>query len=185
MRIEPILMALCLLLVGCSVDLDTGPREVKWDRDTCERCRMVLSDRNFAAQIRYFPNGSERSKVVMFDDIGCAMIWLDDKPWRDDPRNEIWVVDHRSGQWINARRAVYLTGVLTPMEYGLAAQREPVAGGLTYAQAKQRVFEIEQRFTEHGLHLMHKFKEQARQREVDHRARATEQQLPPIIPEAK
>jgi hypothetical protein len=182
MRIEPILLSLCLLLVGCSVDPGTGPQDVKWDRDSCERCRMVLSDRNFAAQIRYFSEDKSRSKVVMFDDIGCAILWIDDKPWRDDPRTEIWVVDHRSGEWIDARQATYLSGVLTPMEYGLAAQVEPAAEGLTFAQAKQQVFDIEQRFTEHGLHLMHKFKEQARQREAEHKARAAEQQLPPIIP---
>jgi len=185
MRIEAVLLSLCLLLVGCSVDPGTGPRQVKWDRDTCERCRMVLSDRDFAAQIRYYPEGKTRSKVVMFDDIGCAILWLDDKSWSDDPCTEIWVVDHRSGKWLDARRATYVTGVLTPMEYGLAAQAEPAAEGLTYDQAKQQVFDIEQRFTEHGLHLMHKFKEQSRQREAEHKARAAEQQLPPIIPEHK
>ncbi|MGD8587358.1 MAG: hypothetical protein PVG22_00865 [Chromatiales bacterium] len=183
MRIESILLGVCLFLVGCSVDPENGPREVKWDRDTCERCRMVLSDRNFAAQIRYFPDHSARSKVVMFDDIGCAILWLDEKPWKDDPRSEIWVVDHRTGTWIDARRATYLTGVLTPMEYGLAAQLSPAAGGLTFAQAKQQVVEIERRFSEHGLHLIYKFKEQARQREAEHKAREEEQQLPPIIPD--
>jgi hypothetical protein len=94
-------------------------------------------------------------------------------------------VDHHSGEWIDARLATYVTGVLTPMEYGLAAQQQPAAGGLSYAQAKRQVFEIERRFSEHGLHLMHKFKEQSRQREAEHKARAAEQQLPPIIPEHK
>jgi hypothetical protein len=143
---------------------------------------MVLSDRNFAAQIRYFADGKERSKVAFFDDIGCATLWLEDKPWKDDRRTEIWVVDQQSGTWIDARRATYVTGMLSPMEYGLAARAEPVAGGLTYAQAKQHVLEIEQRFNENGLHLMHKFKEQARLREAELRARTAEQKLPPIIP---
>jgi len=185
MRIESILLCLCLLLVGCSSGPDTGPQEVKWDRDTCERCRMVLSDRNFAAQIRYFPNGKTRSKVAMFDDIGCAILWLEDKPWQADKRTEIWVVDHRDGQWIDARDATYVTGLLTPMEYGLGAQAEPSPGGLDYAQARAQVLEIEKRFSEHGLHLMRKFEEQARQREAEHKARAAEQQLPSIIPESK
>ena len=178
-------LLLGLLQIGCSVDQGQGPREVKWDRDSCERCRMVLSGRNFAAQIRYFPDEKMRSKVAMFDDIGCATLWLEDKPWKNDRRTEIWVVDHRTGQWIDARRATYLTGMLSPMEYGLAAQAEPAAGGLTYDQAKRHVQDIEQRFNEHGLHLLNRFKEQARQREAELRARTAEQNLPPIIPEHK
>ncbi|MES9860639.1 MAG: hypothetical protein ABW138_07295, partial [Candidatus Thiodiazotropha sp. 4PDIVS1] len=65
-----------MLLVGCSADNGTGPLDVKWDRDTCERCRMVLSDRKHAAQIRYFPPDKKRSVVNFFDDIGCAVLWL-------------------------------------------------------------------------------------------------------------
>ncbi len=182
-RIRPMLhILLGMLLTACSMYKDTGPREVKWDRDSCERCRMVLSDRNFAAQIRYFADGKERSKVALFDDIGCATLWLEDKPWKNDRRTEIWVVDQQSGKWIDARRATYLTGMLSPMEYGLAARAEPVKGGLTYAQAKQHVLEVEQRFNKHGLHLMQKFKQQARQREAEIKARTADQELPPIIP---
>ncbi len=50
-------VGLVLLLAACSGDPGTGPKDVRWDRDACERCRMVLSDRNFSAQIRYFPRG--------------------------------------------------------------------------------------------------------------------------------
>ena len=190
MRINPIplLPVLCLLgllCTACSHDQGSGPREVKWDRDSCERCRMVLSDRNYAAQIRYFPEGKTRSKVAVFDDIGCATLWLEDKPWKDDPRTEIWVVDQQTGEWIDARRATYLTGMLSPMEYGLAARAEPVAGGLTFEQAKQHVQQVEQRFNEHGLHLMQKFKAQAEQREAELKARSMEQQLPPIVSDSK
>ena len=184
-RLLPMLSLLGMLCAACSQDKGTGPREVKWDRDACERCRMVLSDRNYAAQIRYYPQDKTRTQVALFDDIGCATLWLEDKPWRDDPRTEIWVVDHRNGQWIDARRATYVTGMLTPMEYGLAAQSDPVPGGLSFAQAKQQVQEIEQRFTEHGLQLMHKFKEQAKHRAAEQKARTAEQNLPPIIPESK
>ncbi|MET0092982.1 MAG: hypothetical protein ABW120_05585, partial [Sedimenticola sp.] len=84
-----LLFLLVPLLVACNSDPGTGAVEAKWDRDSCERCRMVLSDRKHSAQVRQpMPNG--KSKVLMFDDIGCASLWLEDKPWRDDPRTEIW-----------------------------------------------------------------------------------------------
>jgi hypothetical protein len=141
-------------LAGCSGPPETGPVEVKWDRDACARCRMVLSDRHHSAQVRQpLPDG--RSAVHKFDDIGCALIWLDDKPWADDPAAEIWVTDHRTGAWIDARTATYVAGQVTPMEYGLGAQPERTPQGLTFAQAKERVFAVEKRFNAHGVHLNH------------------------------
>ena len=147
-----VLILAVFLLAACSGDPGTGPVEVKWDRDTCERCRMVLSDRHHSAQVRGGPAG-EKAKVFMFDDIGCAVIWLEDKSWKDDPRTEIWVSDHRSGEWLDARKASYVGGELTPMEYGLGAQMEPVPGALNFAQAKAHIFDVEARFNAHGTHL--------------------------------
>ncbi len=143
-----------LLLAGCGGDPGTGPREVKWDRDACERCRMVLSDRHHAAQVRYRPAGAARSRVAPFDDIGCATLWLEEQPWKENGGVEIWVVDHRDGRWIDARGAAYLANRVTPMGYGLVAQSDPVEGGLTFEQAIERVNEVERRFNAHSDHLL-------------------------------
>jgi hypothetical protein len=155
------------MLSACSGAPETGPKEVKWDRDICERCRMVLSDRHYSAQIRYFPAEKKRSRVALFDDIGCAHLWLVDKPWKDDPRTEIWVNDYRNGRWIDARSASYVKGKITPMEYGLGAQSEPVEGGLTFEQAKRYIEVVEERFNIHGVHLLERFEGQAAKREAE------------------
>ena len=136
-------------LAGCSGEPSSGPVAVKWDRDQCERCRMVLSDPFHAAQVRQ-PVAEGRTKIHLFDDFGCAVIWLDDQEWRDQPGVEFWVPDHRSGEWIDARTAFYVQGQVTPMEYGLGAQREQGEnGGMDYAQAHQHVYEINRRFNAH------------------------------------
>ena len=142
-----------LIVSACSQPPDTGPVKVKWDRDICARCSMVLSDRHHSAQVRAHEIPGKRSKVYLFDDIGCAVIWLQDKPWRDDPKTEIWVNDHRSGEWIDARSAHYLPGQVTPMEYGLGAQSDPTANSLNFEQARLRILELEARFNTHGIHL--------------------------------
>ena len=139
-------------LTACSGDPGTGPLDVKWDRYACERCRMVLSDRKHSAQVRV-PQADGRSKVLFFDDIGCAVVWLEDKPFRDDTRTEIWVTDWRTGDWIDARKAVYLAGQVTPMEYGLGAQTDPDAQALDFAAARERIFEVERKYNVHGGHL--------------------------------
>ncbi len=162
----------CLLLIGglpllgltgCSDEPETGPVDVRFDRDACTRCRMVLSDPRFAAEIRYFPEG-KRSRVAKFDDIGCATLWLEHQPFRDDPKTEIWVADHRSRQWIDARSAWYVPLNSSPMEYGLGAQSEPASGALDFEQAKARIREIEETFNVHGQQLRQRLEEQARQR---------------------
>jgi nitrous oxide reductase accessory protein NosL len=139
---------LALSVTACG-DPGTGPVDVKWDRVTCERCRMVLSDRHHAAQIRLRePDGGSRTHP--FDDLGCALIWLQDKPAGDDPTTEIWVNDWRTGDWIDARTAFYVLGQVTPMEYGLGAQPDPAPGTLTFEQARARILEREHHHDLHG-----------------------------------
>ncbi|MCP3668425.1 MAG: hypothetical protein GY696_39065 [Gammaproteobacteria bacterium] len=164
----PSVLFLIVLLSGCSGEPQSGAKEVKWDRNMCERCRMVLSDRVHSAQIRIFPKDKKRSKVLWFDDIGCVALWLEGKPWQDDPKTELWVQDHRNGQWIDARSATYVKGHQTPMEYGLGAQSDEVAGGFDYEQAKVHIFDIEQRFNLQQKKLKERLLEQARAREAEH-----------------
>lgn len=148
-----------ITLSACSEDA-SGPVEVKWDRDVCERCRMMLSDRYHSAQIR----GGEKSKVYKFDDIGGAILWLQDKDWKDNEKTEVWVNDHRTGDWIDARQAWYVTGQSTPMEFGLGAQREAPIDGKSYADAEAYIIEREKKFNQSGADL----KEQADEHEHQH-----------------
>ncbi|MDT8281888.1 MAG: nitrous oxide reductase accessory protein NosL [Gammaproteobacteria bacterium] len=151
-----------LVLSGCSGEPETGSVEVKWDQDNCERCRMMLSDRYFAAQIRYFPE-AKRSRVVKFDDIGCATLWLKDQQWKDDPKTEIWVTDHRSGEWIDARTATYIRKNNSPMGYDLAAQAEAEPGSLDFTEARQHIEEVENKFNRHGMQHQHQQQELTQQ----------------------
>lgn len=149
------LLALPWLLAGCGGDPGSGPVEVKWDRDVCARCNMVLSDRQHAAQVRYAAPGSGRSQVRTFDDIGCAVLWLDQQPWRDAADTEVWVTDFRDGRWIAARDAHYVRGRITPMQYGLGAQSDPVDGALDYARAREDILRVERTFNIHGGNYEH------------------------------
>ena len=156
-------------LPGCSGEPGSGPVAVHFDRDICTRCRMVLSDPRFVAEIRWYPEG-KRSKIAKFDDIGCATLWLAEQPFRDDPRTEIWVADYRTRKWIDARKAHYVVLNGSPMEYGLGAQADPASGALSFEQAKARIREIEKKFNVHGQQLKQRLEEQARQRALRQQA---------------
>lgn len=138
-----VLIPLLFLLVACSNDDNTGPTQVRWDREICARCAMAVSDRHFAVQIRDGQKGKS-NQVYKFDDLGCAVIWLDKQAWKDSPRTEIWITDHQTGDWIDARKAWYVKVNTTPMDYGLGAQIEKTEGALNYEQAKKHVYDIEQ-----------------------------------------
>jgi copper chaperone NosL len=105
--------------------------EIKWDRDTCVRCSMVISDRRFAAEMR----GGEKGIVFKFDDIGCAVFWLRDKAegtsrgWRK-PATRLWVADAagKGDKWLDARKAHYSGGAMSPMGYNFSARAYAEAG---------------------------------------------------------
>lgn len=123
------------LSAGCHQEPKTGPVDVKWDRDTCVRCSMALSDKRFAAQVR----GGPKHQAFKFDDFGCAVFWLKDKPWADDPGTEFWAMDMRSDKWIDARKAYYVPNKMTPMAYGFGAVALPEPGSVSYEEARKQV----------------------------------------------
>jgi len=102
---------------GCEEKAHNGAAKMHWDRDMCERCKMAISERKFAAQII----DPKTYKVYKFDDIGCAILWMEEEhiPWK--AKAVIWVTDAKNGKWIDARQALYVAGAITPMAYGFAA----------------------------------------------------------------
>ena len=120
-----------------------GMQPIKWDRDTCVRCSMVISDRRFAAQMR----GGPKNTVFKFDDIGCAVFWLRDKaadhPWMADAATRIWVADIASRpddvKWLDAKKARYVGGKTSPMGYNFGASAMPQPGSLGFDEMREHV----------------------------------------------
>jgi hypothetical protein len=119
-----------------------GMQPIVWDRDSCVRCSMVISDRRFAAEMR----GGPKQTVFKFDDIGCAVFWLRNKaidhPWMSDPATHLWVADVASRgndvTWLDARVAQYLSKT-SPMGYNFGARPHPEAGSMDFATMREHV----------------------------------------------
>ena len=120
-----------------------GMIEIKWDRDTCVVCSMVISDRRFAAQVRGGPDNT----AFKFDDPGCLAIWLRDKrekyPWMAEAATRMWVADFNSKSreemtWVDPRRASYITRT-SPMGFNFAAVAVPQAGAVDFNDMSQHV----------------------------------------------
>ena len=138
------LMVLLLGLTGCDKKHPTEIHNVHWDRDMCERCKMVVSDRQHAVQVI---NPTTR-RSTMYDDIGCAVLWFEEEKIGWLSTAKIWVIDIATGKWIDAKTAFYDTNNMTSMAYGFAAHENnsTIKAGeevINFTEVSKRIFEIE------------------------------------------
>lgn len=113
------ILSLIFITSGCEEETVESVHEMHWDRDMCDRCKMVISERKHAVQVKNEQNG----KVYKFDDIGCTIAWFKEEKikWKDSAK--IWVTDAKTGSWIDAKTAFYETDTKTPMGYGFSAHK--------------------------------------------------------------
>lgn len=134
--------AVAVSALGACADKGTGPAEVRWGKENCAYCGMIVDDPRFAAQIR----GGAKRKVWKFDDLGDAVLWLARQPFADDPATEFWVgnsdaVATKGGAWIDARTAWYLEGRKSPMAHNFGAVPDRRPGAVDYAAWTQVIRE--------------------------------------------
>lgn len=131
------LTPLAAMLAACDrSSLPEGMVEIRWDRDTCTRCNMIIGDRRFAAQL----NGGPERRSYKFDDIGCVVVWLAGRPWGADAATRIWVMDSGDGRtWLDARKARYVGGKTSPMGYDFAATGAESPGSLDFEDMRRHV----------------------------------------------
>jgi len=147
MRFVKLLLLSIVVLLNFSACEKRDPKalhEVHWDRDMCERCKMVVSERHHAVQVI----NVENRRSYMFDDIGCVVLWFDDEKITWASKAKIWITDVTTGKWIDARKAFYDTNNITPMAYGLAAHKskESIKEGeeiVNFEEMSKRIFKIE------------------------------------------
>jgi len=106
-----------------------APAEPIWGKEPCAHCKMLVSDKRYAAQVaadgeRYF-----------FDDIGCMVLWIDTHPRAE----RAWVHDASNAAWLDARTARYVAGVRTPMDFGFEAHAAQGTEGVAFDAAHDAV----------------------------------------------
>jgi len=122
-------------VTGCKQQTE-GPEDIRWGRETCEICGMIISDPRYGSEVR----GGADKRLAKFDDIGDAVHWLNLQSWKEDPNSEIWVMDSNTGKdWLDARRAFYHPGTMSPMDYGFAAVPTQEQGTVPFEEMKVAV----------------------------------------------
>lgn len=110
-------LALTMWVGACAVRA-ANPPEVLVDRSACSRCGMLISERAYAAAIRFADGHDE-----LFDDIGCLIAELQA---RKPAGATFWFHDAADGEWISGVEPLFVTSpsLRTPMGGGVAAYRD-------------------------------------------------------------
>jgi hypothetical protein len=135
-----LLLPVTLLALGaCGAQPTSGPGEVVWDRDICERCQMLISDRRFAAQLRT----SHDHRLHYFDDIGCAVMWIEEQGIETSQLEELWVASPQGEGWADGFSARYRGNLRTAMDYGFAAAETSEEETISFDEVRRRIVESE------------------------------------------
>lgn len=97
-----------------------GPVPVAWDQAACARCRMLVSDPRFAAQLH-----TREGEVLFFDDPGCLLLWEHEHP---DRARAVYFHHLDEERWVEGEDAVFVPAAPTPMGYGLGVRERPAPG---------------------------------------------------------
>ncbi len=96
------------------------------------QCKMIITDTTHAAEV-VAPNGN----TWFFDDPGCMILWLEDKPFKTQAT--LWVKAVDTGKWIDAKKAWYTRTDNTPMHYGFGARETKSEGLISFEEMRLKM----------------------------------------------
>lgn len=113
------LVVLGVVLSGCQShpDLDTPP-DIRYGEDTCDQCRMIISEARYAAAYV-----TQQGTTRRFDDIGDLLAF---HAVHAEEVAVFWVHDHDTQVWLKADHAFFVVSstLQTPMGHGIVALRD-------------------------------------------------------------
>lgn len=110
-----VLIILSFVFFSCS----SGPQEIRYGKDDCQHCKMTIMDEKFGSEIL-----NTKGKAYKFDDIGCAVQYLNAGNIKKEEIKKIYVVDFlKTKQLIPLEEARFLVSeqIKAPMASKLAA----------------------------------------------------------------
>ncbi|HLK09766.1 MAG TPA: nitrous oxide reductase accessory protein NosL [Candidatus Binatia bacterium] len=100
----------------------TDPEPIRYGRDACAYCRMLISQPGFAGEMR-----DHAGTLTKYDDVGCLLAAI---RRAHDEIPAAWVEDHASGELVPLLAASFVRApaAATPMGHGVVAFRDSAAG---------------------------------------------------------
>ncbi len=98
----------------------------------CSTCKMEIEQLPYAVEIV-----NNKGKTWFFDDMGCAVSWLEHQPFKDNV--VIWTQTEDTHVWVDATKACYRRDARTPMNFGFAAQEQCSQGTIDYNSMRTKI----------------------------------------------
>lgn len=134
----PLAGAALVGLPACEKVTADTPRAIKYGRDVCDQCAMLVSEPRYAAQLW----NPAKKRFHVFDDIGCALVHGAETGLAKDAAARLWVADYEAPDtWLDAGTAHYRTGMISPMGYGFAALRTPAPDRVSLAEVRTQALQ--------------------------------------------
>lgn len=108
-----------------------GPVPIVWDKEACAHCHMHIGEPPFAAQAQLVDGA-----VLNFDDPGCLLAWTQKNRVSI---SAVYVRHYQEERWLMKSEASFVTGLVTPMGFGLGAVPSGRPATLSWEQASELV----------------------------------------------
>lgn len=110
-----LLFLMLFFFIGCSSPAIDQPPQIRFGKNVCDQCRMLVSEERFSAS--YW---DQSGKAVRFDDLGCLIYYFNS---HQDAQSPLWVHAYATEEWLLAEEAffVHYKDLISPMGYGFAA----------------------------------------------------------------
>ena len=107
-----------LFLFCCLTSCDAGPEAMRFGRDECAGCKMIISDQRFGAEIV-----TKKGRVLKFDDIGCMGDFVPDGIAESEVKMRVVIDFNRPNTFIPVEQAHFLKNedLKSPMRSDCAA----------------------------------------------------------------
>jgi len=127
-------VSLVLLAGGKAV----GPEAIRFGRDACDRCHMLLASGGFAGERR-----GKNGALHKYDDVGCLLLALGAA---HEETTQAWVEDHAGTGFVPLMEATLVRGSSkpTPMGYGIVAFRNPTEASRFVSESGGQIASLEE-----------------------------------------
>ena len=136
-RFALMIVIIGMMIIGCQTGEETFPR-IRYGEETCDRCRMIISERRFASAYR-----TTDDILRKFDDLGCAVLH---RVEQSEEIKQFWAYDYEETAWLDNAQAFFVHGkdLLTPMGYGIVAVKTEKAARRLAENTDGQIVEFDQ-----------------------------------------
>ena len=112
------------------------PLPIKLNKTNDTECAMLIKTDKNSAEVAL-----KDGRTWFFDDPGCMVKWLKDKPFKDSAK--LWVHTIDTNRWIDAKSAKYTTTYHSAMHYGFGSLEKGDKKSIDFKEMTLRMYRNE------------------------------------------